>query len=72
MGLGLMGACYLVFLGQGQGDRLGFRFGALAMVSLGLLGLMWAFAVVGLVLHASVRAHAGVHYRYPFTLRFLR
>ena len=72
VGLGLMGACYLVFLGQGQGDRLVAWLVALAMVSLGLLGLMWIIAVIGLVLHASVLPHAGVHYRYPFTLRFLR
>lgn len=72
VGLGLMGACYLVFVGQGQGGRLGFWLVALTMVSPGLLGLMWAVAVMGLVLHASVRARAGVHYGYPFTLMFVR
>ena len=71
-GLGLMGGCYLIFQSQSQGPWVGAWLVALAMVSLGLLGLMWMVAVIGLVLHASVRAHAGVHYRYPFTLRFLR
>ena len=72
VGLGLMGACYLIFQYQTQGPWVGAWLVALAMVSLGLLGLMWIIAVIGLVLHAAVRAHVGVHYRYPFTLRFLR
>ena len=32
------------------------------------LGIAW----VGLVLHAAVRARAGVLYQYPFVLRFLK
>ena len=72
VGLGLLGACYLILQSQTQGPWVGAWLVALAMVSLGLLGLMWIVAVTGLVLHASVRAHAGADYRYPFTLRFLR
>lgn len=73
VGLSAMGACYLMLESQArEGPWIGHFLLVVAMVSLGLLGLTWVFAVMALVLQASVQAHAGVHYRYPFTLRFLR
>ena len=71
-GLGLVGVFFRMSERYAEGLWIGHYLLGLAMVSLGLLALVWVFAVIGLVLHASVRAHAGVHYRYPFTLRFLR
>lgn len=72
VGLGAMGICYVMFDSQLQGNGAGIWVFVLAMVSLAMLGLMWVIAAIGLVLHASIRAHAGVPYRYLFTLRFLR
>ena len=57
VGLGAAGACYLVWQSQSQGP--GFA--------------TWLVAVAAcMVLYASVQAHAGMCWRYPLTLRFLR
>ena len=68
-----MDACYLLMASEiGKSPWIGHFLLAVAGVALDLLALVWVFAVVGLVLQASVKALAGVCYWYPFTLRFLR
>ena len=42
------------------------------LVLLALYALAVLIAWVGLVLHAAIRARAGVVYQYPFVLRFLK
>ena len=42
------------------------------LVLLALCALAMLIAWVGLVVHAAIRARAGVVYQYPFVLRFLK
>ncbi len=46
--------------------------GQIMLVSVALYALVVLVGWVGLVLHAAIRARAGIAYVYPFTLRFLK
>ena len=46
--------------------------GQVILVSVALYALVVMVAWVGLVLHAAIRARAGVLYQYSFVLRFLK
>ena len=72
VGLGAAGACYLVWQSQSQGPGSATWLVAASALGLGLLCLFWIAAAACMVLNASERAHAGMWWRYPLTLRFLR
>lgn len=70
----LLGGCYLLLrhLDTSYHPSLTVWLLALAMVSLGMLGVLWLLAAAWMVLNAGVQAQGGIRYRYPLTLRYLR